>query len=200
VAGGKVSYVNNAGPFFHTVEIYHPATNSWAAGSVIRAQDGELETVNHNGNLYTLDGTNGTYRNYNFQVILPPTAPAGLKATAISSPQINLTWTDNAKNEANYIVERASALAGPFAVIAPALAANSISYHSTGLTANTDYYYRVKATNTGGNSIYSNVAFDSTFVSRPAQAPATIGEQQRFSNSLLVLPNPVSERTNTKRK
>ena len=66
-------YTNNAGPFFHTVEIYDPSSNSWAKGPVIRAQAGELEAVNVNGNLYSIGGTDSTYQNYNFRLNLAPT-------------------------------------------------------------------------------------------------------------------------------
>ena len=36
-----------------------------------------------------------------------PTAPTNLTTTAASSRQINLTWQDNATNEANYYIEHA---------------------------------------------------------------------------------------------
>ncbi|HEX8676735.1 MAG TPA: kelch repeat-containing protein, partial [Segetibacter sp.] len=193
VVAGKVNYGNSSGPFFHTTEIYTPSTNSWANGPVSRAQAGELEAVSLNGNLYSIAGTNGTYRNYNFQLILPPVAPSALTATAISSSQINLKWRDNAKNETSYTVQRATASAGPFAVIAT-LGANAVSYSNTGLTAAKTYYYRVKANNTAGSSAYSNTA-SATTPAAIASAAKGIGDRTDLVNSLSVNPNPVDKQT-----
>jgi len=87
----------------------------------------------------------------------PPAAPSSLSATATSTSAIALQWTDNASNETNCSVERATSSGGPFTQIAT-LGANVTSYSSTGLTEGTQYWFRVQATNGDGASGYSNVA------------------------------------------
>lgn len=85
-----------------------------------------------------------------------PNPPSALTATAASKTQINLKWTDNATDETGFRVER-STNGTSFTQIAT-LGANAIAYSSTGLKANTTYYYRVRAFNSAGNSTYSNTA------------------------------------------
>jgi len=85
-----------------------------------------------------------------------PIAPTGLTATAVSTSQIDLKWTDNANNETGYQLER-SQNGTSFTKIAD-LAANVTAYQSTGLAAATEYYYRVRAVNAVGGSGYSNTA------------------------------------------
>ena len=88
----------------------------------------------------------------------PDAAPTDLAATVVSSTQINLFWSDNATNETEYQVERRLASGGSFATIAT-VPANSTSFNNTaGLTANTQYLYRVRAANASGQSAYSNEA------------------------------------------
>ncbi|MEI6949541.1 M6 family metalloprotease domain-containing protein [Paraflavisolibacter sp. H34] len=195
ITGGKASSVSGAGPFFHTVEIYTPSSNKWTTGPVIRSQAGELKAVSLRDNLYALGGTDGTLRNYNFQLVLPPQAPVTLTATAASATQVNLTWKDVALNETYYVVERATAAAGPFGVVASALAPNSVAYASSGLSAGVTYYYRVKATNAAGSSAYSNVVrmapkVVSTLIT--TMAPA-LDDRVPLQNSLLVSPNPAGK-------
>lgn len=85
-------------------------------------------------------------------------APTGLTATVVSTSEIALAWTDNAANEENFVVERKSG-AGDWTLVTATLAADTSSYNDTGLTADTRYYYRVKAINTGdGSSPWSNEA------------------------------------------
>ncbi len=83
-----------------------------------------------------------------------PAAPSGLTATAVSVSQINLTWVDNATNETGFKIERKTGAGGTYAQIATA-GANATTYLSTGLTAGTDYFYRVRATSAAGDSAYS---------------------------------------------
>ncbi|MGA2138961.1 MAG: fibronectin type III domain-containing protein [Verrucomicrobiia bacterium] len=95
---------------------------------------------------------------------LPPQAPSGLTATAVSTNQINLSWTDNSNNEDGFNIERApdnSGVPGAWTPIAAA-GANVTTYSDTGAAANTKYWYRVRAYNTGGNSDYSNQASATT--------------------------------------
>ncbi len=87
-------------------------------------------------------------------------APTNLLATAVSSSQINLTWTDVSSSENGFVVER-KAGADTFAVVTT-LAANTTSYSSTGLNALTNYIYRVRGFVTGGASGYSNEASATT--------------------------------------
>ncbi|MBA4149471.1 MAG: family 10 glycosylhydrolase [Verrucomicrobia bacterium] len=92
----------------------------------------------------------------------PPAAPSSLSATAVSGSQINLTWTDNSSDEANFIVSRSTTSGGPYTDIAT-LSANSTSYNnSTGLAPGTTYYYVVRAVNSGGSSAFSNQASATT--------------------------------------
>lgn len=91
----------------------------------------------------------------------PPSAPSGLTATAVSSSQINLAWTDNSSDETNFVVARSTTAGGPYTDIAT-LAAGSTSYSNTGLTASTTYYYVVRATNAVGASANSNQASATT--------------------------------------
>jgi subtilisin family serine protease len=100
----------------------------------------------------------------------PPAAPTALSASAVSSSQINLAWTDNANNEDGFKIERCQgAGCTNFAQIAT-VGANVTSYSNTGLTASTDYSYRVRANNSAGDSDYSNTASATTQAAGAAPA------------------------------
>ena len=104
--------------------------------------------------------TTGTISVVPDNVTNPPAAPGGLSATAISSSQINLAWTDNATNESSFLIERSTNNIS-YAQIA-SVGADVTSYPNTGLATSTLYYYRVRASNNAGNSDYSNVASATT--------------------------------------
>jgi len=75
----------------------------------------------------------------------------------VSATQINLSWTDNSNNEQNFRIERCTGNGcSNFAEIAT-VGSNVTTYNDSGLTRNTWYRYRVRASNTGGNSGYSNI-------------------------------------------
>ncbi len=106
-------------------------------------------------------------------LVPPPTAPSGLTATTASSSQIDLAWTDNSSNETGFKIERKTGSGGTYSQIAT-VGAGVVSYSSTGLAANTTYFYRVRATNAGGDSAYSNEASATTLNAAPA-APSALG-------------------------
>ena len=73
---------------------------------------------------------------------------------------ITLTWTDQSNNEDIFKIERAQG-AGTFSQVAT-VGANITTYTNTGLAASTSYSYRVRASNSGGDSSYSNTASATT--------------------------------------
>ena len=98
----------------------------------------------------------------------PLAAPTSATATAVSSSQINLTWIDNSASETGYKIERKTTAAGTYAQI-DQVGANMQTYSDTnGLSPNTRYYYRVRATNTTTDSGYSNEPSAVTFQVTPA--------------------------------
>ena len=92
-----------------------------------------------------------------------PTQPTNLAASAVTSTQINLTWTASTDNVGvtNYQVERCQgAGCSTFAQIGTTAVP---SFTNTGLTASTIYNYRVRATDAASNlSAYSTSATATT--------------------------------------
>jgi len=92
----------------------------------------------------------------------PPSAPAGLVATAISPSQINLAWTASTDNVgvAGYKVYRNSTQIG---------STTGTTFQDNGLAANTTYTYYVTAYDAANNvSPASNLAIATTY---PAEVP-----------------------------
>lgn len=101
-----------------------------------------------------------------------PNPPSALAATAVSSSQINLAWTDGSSNEDGFRIERCTGDVvtcdgnpANYAQIAQ-VGANVTSYSNTGLTGSTTYSYRVRAFNSAGDSNYSN-SDDATTLAPP---------------------------------
>jgi hypothetical protein len=91
----------------------------------------------------------------------PPAAPVGLKAWAVNTSQINISWIAGDATQTGFSLERATAVTGPFSAVA-SLCGSILTYSDTGLTSNTTYYYRILASNGNGNSAYSNTSSATT--------------------------------------
>ena len=92
----------------------------------------------------------------------PPTAPTNLAATAVSSSQINLSWSASTDNVGviGYYVERQDPGSTNFAQIGSAA---GTSFNDTNLASGSTYSYRVRATDAAGNpSGYSATASATT--------------------------------------
>lgn len=91
-------------------------------------------------------------------------APSGLTATATSSTQINLAWTDNSSDETGFIIQqRSPSGSGSWSTI-HTTSAGATSYSVTSLSASTSYGFRVAATRTSpsGTSDYTAEASATT--------------------------------------
>jgi hypothetical protein len=89
-----------------------------------------------------------------------PSAPSGLHATAISSSQINLSWTAGTSSCAvGYNVFRSSTSGfTPSGTNQVASGVSGLSSRDTGLAASTTYFYLIEAASSGGTSGPSNQA------------------------------------------
>ena len=98
--------------------------------------------------------------------------PTGLTATALSSRDIALAWTDTSTGENNFKVMR-SADGVAFSIVAW-VPANATSYVDGGRQPATTYWYRVQAYEAGGGlSEFSNKASATTMATGTAPAPAS---------------------------
>lgn len=91
-----------------------------------------------------------------------PAAPSGLTAAG-GNAVVDLSWTDNSSDETGFKLERSPDGTTWTQIAAPT--ANATTYHDSGLSAATTYYYRLRATNAAGDSYYSNTASAITFSS-----------------------------------
>jgi len=103
-----------------------------------------------------------------------PTVPSGLAATAVSSSQINLSWTASTGNVGvtAYLIERCQGSGcASFALVATS---TSTRYSDTALAASTTYLYRVRAADGAGNtSDYSAIATATTHAAVPPPSAPT---------------------------
>lgn len=90
----------------------------------------------------------------------PPEAPSNLTAIAVSSNQINLTFTDNSASETGFEIDRS--LDEVTWSNLTQISSQSNTFPNTGLQNSTTYYYRVRACNMSGCSEYSNTTSATT--------------------------------------
>ncbi len=97
-----------------------------------------------------------------------PASPTAVEASTVSSTQIDVAWSD-VVGETGYRVERSADGATGWIVVATT-GMDVTSATDAGLAPGTTFYYRVFASNAGGDSSTSNIAVASTAVD-PDPAP-----------------------------
>jgi hypothetical protein len=99
-------------------------------------------------------GYSNTANAKTFSEIMIPAGPTDLTASAISSSQINLSWTDNSDNEEGFKIERAGQSMNWREI--DSVGVDTEDYIDEDLTPSVTYFYRVRAYNSEGYSDYSN--------------------------------------------
>ncbi len=142
-------------------------TSSWAAttssGYPVWFEFGTDNSI------YVVGGTTARFTQSG-TIPTAPATPSNLVATAAGTSSINLTWSDNSTNETGFVLMQSSTPGGIFNKLIT-LPANTTSYTDVGLGSSATYYYKIQATNTGGNSTWSNEA-SATTNTPPATIPA----------------------------
>ena len=134
-----------------------------------------------------------------------PAAPTGLTATAVSDKEIDLSWTDNTTDSSTvYNVQRsADGITGWTTVTSTPLPYTSVSFPdtSTELTEGTPYYYRVWATNSGGDSAYTDVSNATTLPATPTSYSAAIVDGSQVNLTWTTIPSskPATRSSNCSR-
>ena len=131
-------------------------------------------------------GSVGAFTNARMTVSTPvvtPAAPSGLTATATSTSQINLSWTDNSRNETGFKVDQATSSDFSTGLTTVPLGANVTTYSATGLSVGTTYYYRVRSTNANGDSANTSTASATT------QGTALIAPSGLSASTISCEPN-----------
>lgn len=90
-----------------------------------------------------------------------PTAPSAFSATTVSTSQIDLAWTDNSDNEDRFEVFR-STDGGTVYSLLTTLTPETVTYEDTGLDSNTEFFYKVRASNSVGDSAFTTADSDTT--------------------------------------
>lgn len=129
-------------------------------------KDVRLEALSSSGlpNVDSLEITGGSV----WVAGKPPFLPVGLSGTAVSTSQIDLTWTI-APGADGYVVRRSSTSGGPYTTLATGV--SGTGYSDTGRSELATYYYVVSAINANGTSADSAEISATTQSAVPPLAP-----------------------------
>ena len=191
--GVQLAFLGLVGATGNTTTAYSGSPGVWTKISAVFTTGADISKVPvstsvrlwndiSSGNLWLDDVS---LRKTGATVVTAPGAPLGLSASGNSTTSISLGWTDNSTNETGFRIERSNSFAGPFSQVALAPSGAS-AFTDAGLTPGTTYYYRVCATNTGGNSAYAAVASATTPALNTPNAATGLGTAAGSSTAILL--------------
>jgi titin len=124
---------------------------------------------------YIAGGSHSAYSNESCATTVGPTipvaAPTGLTASANGEQQVDLAWTDNAGDEDGFEIERRLGQTGSFGLVAT-IGPDVTAHSDPGLTAGTEYCYRVRAFRGADRSSYSTTECATTDAPPPPPPPS----------------------------
>src|SRR2546425_7027854 len=115
-----------------------------------------------------------------------PDSPSGLRATEISTTQINLSWDVPDGTVTGYLIERSTDGGSNWSTIGFNDGSTDTTYSDTGLVPATQYTYRVTAANTAGASNPSDTAIATTSTSASSPLSVSITAPSTGTTGTLV--------------
>jgi parallel beta-helix repeat protein len=100
-------------------------------------------------------------------IAVTPRTPIGVAAVANGTSEIDLSWTAS-PGATGYNVQRSATTGGPYTQLGSTPTTATTSYHDTGLSAGTSYYYVVQAVGTAGSSANSSEVSAATVAAAPS--------------------------------
>ncbi|GAA1026393.1 hypothetical protein GCM10009557_03930 [Virgisporangium ochraceum] len=155
--GFVVERATNGGGFQPLATV--PARN--ATGNVVYIDTAVQASATYLYRVKAVNGGGSSAYNGPVQVTVPapPVAPTNLVGSAIvgttGTDIVSLTWTDNSLDETGFTIQRSTSPAFT-TVVTYTVAANTPTFEQTA-ARNRTFYYRVRASNPGGASGWSNV-------------------------------------------
>lgn len=125
-------------------------------------------------------------------------APSGTEVSAVSESRIDVSWQDNSSDERGFEVHRSATGPNSTFILLATTAANVTGYSDAGLTASTEYCYKVRSFKTTGrktrSSAFSAATCATTLTppppppppSGPPGAPYSVHAQPWSSNAVEV--------------
>jgi len=121
-----------------------------------------------------------------------PDVPANVSVSTASTSQLNLSW-DASSGADSYQISRSTSSGSGYSQIATGITATS--YNNTGLSVGDQYFYKIRAVNSEGNSAYSSEANGWTL---PGQVTGGSGSAQSNTQINLSWNNPSGTETGYK--
>lgn len=126
-------------------------------------------------------------------VVTIPSPVLSFVATTVSSSEISLTWLDNSSNETGFEIDYRINDTGDWIRLVTKQA-GAQSHSHTGLTANTNYYYRIRAINGAGGSDYEyNNATTNSVITPPTFSRVWVAGTARLKNTGTIITPPTIE-------
>ena len=125
-----------------------------------------------------------------FTLLDTPNEPTSLSASSITASAATLSWTDNSSIESGYSLEASSDLR-TFST-ASTTVTSTISVSTSSLSVDTRYIYRVRATNSVGNSTYTTSSIFYTLANTAGTPTGVAASVSSITITIDTNSNPTS--------
>jgi hypothetical protein len=110
--------------------------------------------------------------------VVAPAAPSGLNLVADATAGVDLTWTDNSKNETDFLIMRSATIDGIYTQVGQ-VGENIITFTDAAAATPGTYFYQV---------IAANIAGDRTVYAAPAVGFPTLSANSAPATGTITLP------------